>query len=77
MILLELTAREWDVLVELCRDGANNRMIASRLFVVEDTVKVHIKNILKKSPFSSRTELAVAVLRQEVELHPRAVIRAK
>lgn len=74
MILLDLTPREWDVLTELCRDGADNRSIARRLFVSEDTVKTHVKHLLAKGGYRTRTELAVAVLRQEhalaVRVHP-------
>lgn len=68
MTAMEMTLREWDVLVELCKDGAGNRQIARRLFITEDTAKVHIKALLRKSGLRTRTELAVAVLRKEVAL---------
>lgn len=68
MILLDLSPREWDVLMELCKDGVSNRLIARRLFVTEDTVKTHIKSLLRRGGFHTRTELAVAVLRWEVAL---------
>jgi DNA-binding NarL/FixJ family response regulator len=75
-MLLVLTLREWDVLRELCRDGADNRLIGRRLFVTEDTVKTHVKNILRKARMNTRTQLAVAVLRWElwlaVSIPPRA-----
>lgn len=68
MRLLSLTKREWDVLTELCRDGATNRVIGKRLHITEDTVKSHVKSLLLKSHFATRTELAVAVVRQRVAL---------
>lgn len=53
-----LTAREVEVL-DLVATGANNRTIASRLFVSEGTVKTHLKSILGKLDATSRTEAIV------------------
>ncbi len=53
-----LTAREFDVLVELAR-GATNGEIADTLFIAENTVKNHVRSILLKLPARSRTEAVV------------------
>lgn len=53
-----LTARELEVLREITT-GASNAMVASELGISEGTVKVHIRNLLRKTGFSSRTELAI------------------
>lgn len=71
MILLDLTPREWAVLVELCRDGADNHRISRRLSVTPNTVKTHVQSIMDKGGFLNRTELAVAVLRWDVALATR------
>lgn len=57
-----LTVREQDV-YELLRDGRSNRQIAQALFVSEVTVKVHVRNILRKLGVRTRTEAAVLALR--------------
>ena len=54
----ELTDREIEVLRELT-DGASNKEIADRLNISESTVKMHINNMLQKTGFRSRLELAV------------------
>lgn len=55
------------VLVELTRDGANNKVIANRLGLSEDTIKSHIKAVLAKLPhINDRCALAVALLRRSV-----------
>jgi DNA-binding CsgD family transcriptional regulator len=48
-----LTAREYEVL-EHVADGATNRVIAQRLSVSEDTVKTHVRGVLRKLRVSSR-----------------------
>lgn len=63
-----MTEREWDILVEMCKDGATNVEIGKRLYIAEDTVKHHVKHLLSKSGRSSRTALVVGVLRGEVSL---------
>jgi ATP/maltotriose-dependent transcriptional regulator MalT len=57
-----LTVREQDV-YELLRDGRSNKQIAQALFVSEVTVKVHVRNILRKLGVRTRTEAAVLVRR--------------
>lgn len=54
----ELTAREEDVLRELVA-GFTNQEIADRLGVSINTVRTHIANILNKTGFESRLELAI------------------
>ena len=51
-----LTIREQEVLT-LVLDGYSNSEIAGKLFISENTVKFHIKNLLKKTNCSNRTEL--------------------
>jgi two-component system nitrate/nitrite response regulator NarL len=53
-----LTEREREVLKCLA-DGQTNKKIARSLSITEGTVKVHVKNLLKKLGFRSRVEAAV------------------
>ena len=53
-----LTAREVEVL-KLVAEGATNREIASSLFIAENTVRNHLKNILVKLHLRNRTQAAV------------------
>lgn len=63
-----LTQREVDVLKHLA-GGNRNRDIAERLFISEETVKVHVKHIMEKLRASDRTEAtAIAVRRGIIEL---------
>jgi DNA-binding NarL/FixJ family response regulator len=50
-----LTVREMDVLKQLSA-GNTNRQIARRLFISENTVKIHVHNILKKLRLRTRRE---------------------
>ncbi len=54
----EFTEREAAVLRELV-SGASNREIAEKLCIAENTVKMHITNMLQKTGYHSRLELAV------------------
>jgi DNA-binding NarL/FixJ family response regulator len=60
-----LTAREREI-VELMADGANNRIIASRLAISRHTVKFHVASILAKLGARSRTEAVALALRRGV-----------
>ena len=51
-----LTEREMEVL-SLLDEGLSNQQIAEKLFVSENTVKTHLKNIFLKTASSSRTDL--------------------
>ncbi|MFA5915124.1 MAG: two-component system response regulator NarL [Burkholderiales bacterium] len=53
-----LTRREQEILDGLAR-GLSNKLIARSLDITEATVKVHVKNLLKKLGFRSRLEAAV------------------
>ena len=52
----ELTPREADVL-KLIEKNLSNAEIAAELFISENTVKFHMKNILKKTGCSNRAEI--------------------
>lgn len=54
-----LTAREWEVIDLLC-EGLTTEQIADRLVLASETVRSHVKNILRKLDARSRAE-AVAV----------------
>lgn len=54
----ELTPREIEVL-RLLTTGAGNDEIAEKLHISQNTVKTHIKHLLVKTGFSSRTQLAI------------------
>ncbi|MBK9245579.1 MAG: two-component system response regulator NarL [Burkholderiales bacterium] len=58
-----LTDRERQVLRCLA-DGQSNKRIARALSITEGTVKVHVKNLLKKLNFRSRVEAAVWMAQQ-------------
>ena len=63
-----LTPREIDVLRHLA-GGNRNRDIAERLFVSEETVKVHVKHVMEKLGASDRTQaVAIAVRRGIIQL---------
>ncbi|WP_416411941.1 response regulator [Pantoea sp. App145] len=53
-----LTERELDVLQEVAR-GLSNKEIASTLHISEETVKVHIRNMLRKLDVRSRVAATV------------------
>ena len=58
----ELTDREREVL-RLVADGATNREIGSQLFISENTVSFHMKNILAKLHLKNRTQAAAFAIR--------------
>jgi two-component system NarL family response regulator len=60
-----LTAREMEVLRQVAR-GMNNRDIARELFISENTVKNHIRNILEKLQLHSRMEAVVYAVREKL-----------
>jgi DNA-binding NarL/FixJ family response regulator len=63
-----LTEREKDVLIHVA-GGNRNRDIAERLFISEETVKVHVKHIMEKLGANDRTEaVTIAVRRGIIEL---------
>lgn len=64
----DLTAREIEVLKQIA-GGNRNRDIAEKLFITEETVKVHIKHIMEKLGASDRTQaVAIGLRRGIIEL---------
>jgi DNA-binding NarL/FixJ family response regulator len=64
----DLTSREIEVLNQIA-GGNRNRDIAEKLFITEETVKVHIKHIMEKLGASDRTQaVAIGVRRGIIEL---------
>ena len=64
----KLTAREVEVLRQVA-EGNRNRDIAERLFISEETVKVHLKHIMEKLGANDRTQaIAIAVRRGIIQL---------
>ena len=60
-----LTEREIEVLRQVA-DGNRNREIAERLFISEETVKVHMKHIMEKLGASDRTQAVSIGLRRGI-----------
>ena len=57
----QLTDREQTVIIYLLK-GLTNKQIASRLLVTEQTVKEHLKRIMRKTQTTTRTALLVQIL---------------
>jgi two-component system, NarL family, nitrate/nitrite response regulator NarL len=55
----ELSARELEVL-QLIADGFGNRQVAKALFLSEETVKTHVRRLMRKLEATSRAN-AVAI----------------
>jgi DNA-binding NarL/FixJ family response regulator len=65
-----LTERELGVL-RLVAQGMTNREIAEQLFIAENTVKNHVRNILEKLHLHSRMEAVLYAVRQRLfDLEP-------
>jgi DNA-binding NarL/FixJ family response regulator len=60
-----LTTREMEVLKLVAR-GMNNRDIARDLFISENTVKNHVRNILEKLQLHSRMEAVMYAVREKL-----------
>ncbi len=61
----KLTERELEVL-RLVAQGLNNREIAKQLFISENTVKNHVRNILEKLQLHSRMEAVMYAVREKL-----------
>jgi len=63
-----LTAREVEVLQQIA-GGNRNQDIAQRLFISEETVKVHVKHIMEKLGARDRTQaVAIGIRRGIIQL---------
>jgi DNA-binding NarL/FixJ family response regulator len=63
-----LTGREIEVLTQIA-GGNRNRDIADKLFITEETVKVHIKHLMEKLGATDRTQaVAIGVRRGIIQL---------
>jgi two-component system NarL family response regulator len=62
---LRLTDRELEVL-RLVAKGLNNREVAKQLFISENTVKNHVRNILEKLQLHSRMEAVMYAMREKL-----------
>jgi len=63
-----LTTREIEVLRQIA-EGNRNRDIGEKLFITEETVKVHIKHIMEKLGANDRTQaIAIAIRRGIIHL---------
>jgi len=62
----QLTAREKEVLQKIS-EGLSNKEIGLSLCISENTVKVHVKNILRKLHLQNRTEAAAYARRRGSE----------
>ena len=58
----DLTPRELAV-IDLLREGKPNKLIARQLDMQENTVKVHVRNILRKLNAANRTHAALVANR--------------
>jgi len=64
----DLTTREIEVLRQIA-EGNRNRDIGEKLFITEETVKVHVKHIMEKLAASDRTQaVAIAIRRGIIHL---------
>jgi two-component system nitrate/nitrite response regulator NarL len=61
-----LTERETAILKCLAA-GKSNKLIARELDIMESTVKVHVRNLLKKLKFRSRVEAAVWAVANQLD----------
>ena len=59
----ELTPRETEVLEQVVT-GASNKEIAETLHITENTVKIHLRNILEKLHVQNRIQAAVHAVRE-------------
>lgn len=64
----EFTERELEVL-RIMTTGISNAAIAEKLGITENTVKNHIRHMMEKTGFSSRTELAVEARVSGIVIH--------
>ncbi|ABZ74750.1 two component transcriptional regulator, LuxR family [Shewanella halifaxensis HAW-EB4] len=63
--LEELTQRELQI-VKLIASGKSNKEIANKLGITDSTVKVHVKNLLKKLTLKSRVEVVLWAVENKI-----------
>lgn len=63
---LDLTDRERDVLTQLVSGVTSNRELAAVLFVSENTIKYHLRNILTKLHVSSRAQVIAFAMQHHI-----------
>ncbi len=63
---VSLTNREKEIL-ELIAKGLSNKLIARELDIVESTVKVHVKHLLRKLKLRNRLEAAIWMIEQRTQ----------
>ena len=73
-IFTKLSPRELDVLCEL-ESSASNNEIAQRLFLSENTIKHHVRNILRKLEVKNRRE--ASLLAQQAGLKSKSSAEPK
>lgn len=61
----DLTKRESEVLTELC-NGSSYKMIADKLFISEETVRKHLKNIYRKLEVHSKSEAVAKAIKDRL-----------
>lgn len=61
----KLTQREKEILKQIAA-GGSNKVIANKLGITEGTVKVHVKNLLKKLGLKTRVEAAVWAVEKKI-----------
>jgi two-component system, NarL family, nitrate/nitrite response regulator NarL len=61
----KLTQREVEILKQVAA-GKSNKAIANALSITEGTVKVHVKNLLKKLELKTRVEAAIWAVEQKI-----------
>ncbi|MDD1793079.1 response regulator [Enterovibrio makurazakiensis] len=62
----QLTERELEILQQVAK-GFRNKQIGENLYISESTVKVHLKNLLKKLGVDSRVAATVLYLENEAQ----------
>jgi DNA-binding NarL/FixJ family response regulator len=60
-----ITQRESEVLRAIV-DGLNNRAVAEKLFISEDTVKTHVRSIFRKLSVTDRSQAVALALREGI-----------
>ena len=63
--LPELSSREKEVLTELC-NGKSYKMVGESLFISQDTVRTHIRNIYRKLEVNSKSEAVAKALKNKL-----------